>query len=294
MTEWFRRWACPFLAASIVLGGGGESHAWGFRAHRIASRIAEARLTPAARAGVRALLHEGDTIVSESGWADTDEARREFPGSGSWHYVNVPISAAHYEDRYCPAGTCVVAKIKHFRKVLADRRASKTDRARALLYLVHLVEDVHNPLHVGDNRDRGGNRTQVQFDGRATNLHRLWDSGMIEKHSHDERGWTDSVNRLITPEAVAKWSKGDVESWADESLQEAKKAYRFPLGSDRAAEPGVRLGGDYSEAALPVIRLRLAQAGVRLANDLNAIFADEPTAPASEKERRRPIPSGRR
>ena len=292
MIAWLRRWSCVVLAVTTVLGVSSVSRAWGPRAHRIASRVAESRLTPAAKAGVRALLHDGDTIVSEAGWAD-NEGHDAVPGSASWHFVNVPISAVHYDDRYCPAGVCVVAKIKHFRKVLADRRAPKVERARALLFLVHLVEDVHNPLHVGDNRDRGGNLTQVQFAGGATNLHRLWDSGMIEEHSRDERAWTESVERLITPEAAAQWSKGDVESWADESLQEAKKAYHFPPGSDRPAESGVRLGRDYSDAALPVIRLRLAKAGVRLANELNALFADEPTRPATEIERRRPAPARR-
>jgi hypothetical protein len=261
------------VVALAAVGMAREALAWGPRAHRIASRVAESRLTPAARAGIRALLHEGDTIVSEASWADF-EGHDAVPGSASWHFVNVPISAPHYDNRFCRNGACVVDKIKHFRKVVADRSAPKAERARALLFLVHFVEDVHNPLHVGDNHDRGGNQTQVQYLGMATNLHRLWDSQLIESHSRDERAWTDEVMRLVTPQSAAEWSRGDVEQWADESLQEAKRAYRFPPGSTEPNASGVRLGRDYAEFALPIIRLRLAQAGVRLADELNAAFAE--------------------
>jgi hypothetical protein len=261
----------PLLAVAAVLGPAPASLAWGPRAHRVATRVAEARLTPAARSAVRALLHEGDNLVSECNWAD-NEGHDAVPGSAAWHFVNVPITAARYDDRYCRGGGCVVAKIRHYRTLVADRRAPKAERARALLFLVHFVEDVHQPLHVGDNRDRGGNLTQVQFLGRATNLHRLWDSQLIEDEARDERALTESVARLATPENVARWSRGGVEAWADESLQEAKRAYHFPPGSALPNASGVRLGRDYAEFATPVIRLRLAQAGVRLANELNAAF----------------------
>jgi len=259
----------------VVVGalpwGERAANAWGPHGHRIATRIAEARLTPAARAAVRELLHQGDTLVGESNWADHDGHDAE-PGSASWHYVNVPITAPHYDPRFCAGGACVVEKIKHYRKVLADRHGPKQDRARALLFLVHFVEDVHQPLHVGDNRDRDGNQTQVQFLGEGVNLHRLWDSTLIEDFSRDERAWVEKIDPLLTAENVASWSKGGVEVWADESLQEAKKAYHYPPGSARPVESGTRLGRDYAEFALPILRLRLAQAGVRVANELNAIF----------------------
>ena len=99
---------------------------------------------------------------------------------------------------------------------------------------------------------------------------------MVDDASRSDRDWVDRVNVLLTPENVAAWSKGDVEAWTDESLQEAKKAYRFPPGTTRTVESGFKLGREYAEASLPVIRVRLAQAGVRLANELNAVFAEKP------------------
>ena len=153
MTNRLRRWTWIALAAYASLCCLPTAQAWGPRAHRVATRVAEARLTPEARTAIRDLLHEGDTLVDVCDWADHD-GHDDVPGS-AWHYVNVPLDALHYDARFCSGGNCVVAKIKHFRRVLADRQAPKRERTRALLFLVHLVEDVHQPLHVGDNRDRG-------------------------------------------------------------------------------------------------------------------------------------------
>jgi hypothetical protein len=245
--------------------------AWGAHGHRIATRVAEARLTPEARKAVRELLHQGDSLVEVANWAD-HEGHDAVPGSAPWHYVNVSIDAAHYGAHDCPAGGCVVEKIKHFRKVLADRRGPKAERARALLFLVHLVEDVHQPLHVGDNHDRGGNLTQVQFRGEGTNLHRLWDTDVINAVSRDERLWVERIAPLLSRENIEAWSRGTVEDWANESLRAAKAAYRFPREAERPMRSGAILNNDYVEFARPIIERRLAQAGVRLANELNAIF----------------------
>ena len=170
----------------------------------------------------------------------------------------------------------MVAKIKHYRAILADHNAPKAQRARALVFYIHLVQDVHQPLHVGDNRDRGGNQTQVNFMNETTNLHRVWDSQILDNAGRDERVWVERITPMITREKVAEWSKGDVESWADESLQAAKDAYHFPEGSARPITSGTRLGRDYAERSVPVIEERLAQAGVRLANELNVIFQEGP------------------
>lgn len=273
-----------------ALAGNRHVGAWGARGHRVATRIAESRLTPEAKAAVRRLLHEGDSLVDICNWAD-HEGHDVVPNSAPWHYVNVPLTAAHYNDRYCSGGNCVVDRIGHFRKTLRDPKSPKAERARALLFLVHLVEDVHQPLHVGDNRDRGGNLTQIQYFNEGTNLHRMWDSQILDDASRDDRAWVERITPLLTQENVAQWSKGNERDWADESLQEAKKAYRFPQGARSAIESGTRLSRDYSEMALPIIRIRLAQAGVRLANELNAIFAED--SPGSERARKTPSRVGR-
>jgi hypothetical protein len=231
------------------------------------------RLSPKAVAEIEVLLHEGDTLVDICEWAD-HEGHDAVPGSAAWHFVNVPIRADHYDNKYSPNTGSVVSKIKHYREVLANKKAPKADRARALLFLVHFIEDIHQPLHVGDNRDRGGNNAQVQFDGRGTNLHALWDSGMIGKISRRDETWVNRVSPLLTPQNVKNWSSNKVEDWADESLQAAKKAYFWPTGSKQPIPAEARLGDDYLQMADPILKEQIAKAAVRLANELNTIFAE--------------------
>ncbi len=205
-------------------------------------------------------------------WADREAYDLPtFASSGPWHYVNVPIEAERYADRYCRRGDCVVGKIAEFRRVLAEPQSPKAERLTALKFLVHLVADVHQPLHVGDNDDRGGNGLQVRFLGETTNFHRLWDSGLIEETRQNDRAWADRVRRRITPEAAKGWANDPVETWANESLAAAKKAYQGPARGPRIST-GATLGKPYQDFALPLVEDRLARAAVRLAHELDAIF----------------------
>jgi nuclease S1 len=265
------RVAGPSLLVLLALTAGSPAFAWGPQAHRVIAGVANDRLTPAASAGVRELLLEGDTLADVANWADSD-GHDVFPNSARWHYVNVPISAQRYDARYCGRGDCVVEKIKQYHKILANRGASKQERQHALLFLVHFVADIHQPLHVGDNGDRGGNLTQIQFLDRGTNLHRLWDSDMIRQIGGNDRAWAGRIKQTMTPEAIKAWSQGTVEDWADESLRAAKRAYHGPEGSRAPLASGTRLGMEYVRMADPILREQMGRASVRLANELNAIF----------------------
>ena len=266
---------CPrmLLVVALVLGLASPSVGWGPQGHRVITRIALERLTPKAKAAIRDLLNPGDTLVDVCTWAD-HEAYEVVPDSGPWHFVNVPIDAPRYNVRYCGrTGRCVVERIAHFRSVLRDPKASREDRQVALLFLVHFVEDVHQPLHVGDHDDRGGNLTQVRFFGdEGTNLHRVWDSGLIRRIGGNDREWVNRVEPFITRDHVQSWSRGSVEDWADETLKAARLAYYYPEGAKRPISTGTTLGRDYVEFAEPILKEQMARAGVRLANELNAIF----------------------
>ena len=257
------------LAIFGVITTGWDALAWGRFGHRAAGRLAESRLSPAALAAVRTLLDPGESLADASTWAD--EVRREFPKSGPWHYVNVPISEEKYNAGFCPDGGCVISKIAEFRKVIADRNAPKIERRNALRFLAHFVEDMHQPLHVGDRKDRGGNDTQVQFFGHGSNLHKVWDSGILERVYADDVALFKDINDLAGSAEAASWSNGSVESWADESLESAKKAYLQP-DSDEFLRSGSKLGEAYQQIHLPVARRRVAQAGLRLARVLNEAF----------------------
>ena len=242
--------------------------AWGRIGHRVAARMAQDRLTLAALAAVRGILGPGVSLADASTWAD---GQREIEESYRWHFVNVPISADRYDSRYCSPKGCVVSKIEDFRRILQDPKAERTQKQQALKFLIHLIGDLHQPLHVGDNNDQGGNLLQVQFFGMGSNLHRLWDSRVIESHTKNEKVWLWDFDFVANPKMVSEWSKGTPADWATESLRIAREAYCVP-GSDKRIRSGARLGDEYYRFALPVIRTQLAKAGIRIAFVLNAIF----------------------
>jgi hypothetical protein len=254
--------------------------AWGPLGHRVAGLYAEQLLEPRARAEMRRILEPGETLADASTWADENRDLMP-PGSAGWHFVNVPITARRYEARFgADRRGSVVPKIAEYRRVLADGSASLRKRREALRLVVHFVQDVHQPLHVGENRDRGGNDTQISFRGQTENLHRLWDSTLIRSIHRRELDWLDDLEAFATPDRRKGWMGTQPEEWATESLDAARRAYRHPR-ENRDLVNGDRLDERYLEAATPVLRLRLAQAAVRTAEVLNdALGAHASTAPA--------------
>ncbi len=291
----FRRskWLRSTAAWSVVLSLGFSvanprpAGAWGPQAHRVIARVASERLTPAARAGIKELLHADDTLVEIADWAD-HEGHDVFPRSAAWHYVNIEISQPRYADgRDSKRSDNIVRQIERNRKIVADRSQPRADRQTALLFLVHFVADVHQPLHVGDNRDRGGNLTQIRFFGEGTNLHQLWDSGLIRRIGGNDQVWMGRLERAITPKAAQAWSKGSPEAWADESLQAAKIAYKDLEGEPRLVPSGYTLGDSYIKQVEPILVEQMARAAVRLADELNAVF--EPSANTAKQPATPPI-----
>jgi nuclease S1 len=248
--------------------------AWGRVGHRVISRLAEKELTTAAKAAIAELFELGESLADASLWAD--ENRGRLPKTGPWHYVDVPLDEPRYDSRFSGdvlSKGCAVDKINEFRLVVNDKNKSVEDRRFAVRFLIHCVEDMHQPCHVGDNGDKGGNQTQVRFFDKGTNMHRLWDTDMIERTSKDEDFWLADLARLDSPEARQGAMTGTVDDWATESLLAARRAYQVPETGIRL-KSGQKLGYAYVEANLPVVRRRLYQASVRPALVLNDAFSE--------------------
>jgi S1/P1 Nuclease len=197
------------------------------------------------------------------------------PKTAPWHYVDLPLDEPRYDSRFSgdvSTKGCVVDKINEFRLTFKDSSKSVEDRRFALRFLVHCLEDMHQPCHLGDNDDKGGNRTQVRFFEKGTNMHALWDTGMIERVSKSEDVWLADLSQLDTPEARQEAMKGTVEDWATESLLAARQAYVVPETGKRL-KSGQKLGDAYQNANLPVLRKRMYEGGVRLAMVLNEALA---------------------
>lgn len=263
--------------------------AWGDLGHRVTASIAQARLTPSARAEVERLLASSDllatpecpvsTLGDASVWADCVRSfyRPRFGYTARWHYVDVPVCGAFDLPRVCPGGQCVVGQLARWRTVLADRSEPQRRRVEALMWVTHLVGDVHQPLHVGDNGDRGGNEVAVVIDGRegrGVNLHSIWDRDLIEKLVEREGG----RDALVAHAAVRRRSRpsGSIVDWAAESWAAARGvAYRalpVPVACGGARSSVEEVGPDYERVAEPVVRTRIVLAGERLGDLLNDTF----------------------
>lgn len=244
--------------------------AWGCEGHRIIGDITEQFLEPETARQVRALLaiENVTTLADVSTWAD--QIRLQRPETRPWHYVNIPIhpradeSTGYDAARDCPGDACVVAKIEQFERLLTDRQAPDRQRLEALKYLVHFIGDVHQPLHASNDQDRGGNDVLVTFAGRTTNLHAVWDSGIIEPAvKGDERGYAMQLTRHISQANLGAWSEGDAISWANEAHAIAASGVYGELQHD-----GI-LPDSYQAQALPIVNQQPERAGVRLAMVLN-------------------------
>ena len=230
------------------------AHAWGVEGHQVIATLAEQQLTAAARQEVARLLalEPGETLASVSTWAD--EHRN--PQTAAWHYVNFPRGDCHYvAARDCPDGSCVVEALNRQIEVLGSS-ASDEVRLKALKYVVHFVGDVHQPLHAGYKDDRGGNSYQLQAFMRGSNLHAVWDTGMIKYLGEN----TETLARRLATRPVKLSPDWTAASVAQESCQIVAKPGFYP---ERLVTP------DYIANYTPVMEGRLVEAGARLAQVLN-------------------------
>ena len=166
------------------------------------------------------------------------------PKSAPWHYVDVPPDEPRYDGRFAGDATgkgYIVPKITEFLNVLGNPDAPVAERRTALRFVVHLVGDLHQPLHVGDNGDRGGNDTQIRWFTHGSNMHRVWDSVIIDRAGTNEDRWLAELVAMDTDASRKTAQAGAVEDWATESLLAARQAYQDPA-TGRRITPGTRLG----------------------------------------------------
>lgn len=268
------RFYCLILCGALAALASADAWAWGSAGHRMVAALAASELTPAARAEVARLLRgEADpTLAGVANWADglRDHPPADDPDiakrTSRWHYVNLDEDDCGYAPpKHCPDGDCVIEAIRRQRDLLADRGQSDAVRAQALKFLVHFVGDVHQPLHTF-GRDKGGNTFQLQVDGRGTNLHALWDSGLFA--GLGERPLLETVQRLPLPTDAAAVA-GDPQAWAEASC-------RIVLRDGFYAR-GAKLPAGYVTQWRPVAEQQLRVAGHHLAALLNVALA-APTA----------------
>lgn len=233
---------------------------WGPIGHRAVGQIAEERLSAKSRQAVRALLGD-ESLADASLWADEIRAEPQWQVSSPWHYVNIPDGQTYDRTRRDRDGD-VIEALERFVAVLRYPPSSREDKIAALKFIAHFAGDIHQPLHVGRVSDRGGNEVRVSWFGEPSNLHRVWDSEVIERLLLSPKGLVAALESR-PPKQVEAWRRDRPMIWAEESM-----ALR-PLVYDMR---GTGLGRAYLRQAGPVVEERLLQAGVRLAALLDAVF----------------------
>lgn len=289
--------AATGLALSIgVLG------AWGPLGHSVIADIAYRELTPEVRARVDQIM-AGATIQETASWADGVRGRNDpFPWTAPLHYVNMTPDAPAYDHAtFRPEQGNVVDGVVDFSQLLLSTDATDEQRKQALMFVVHFIGDLHQPLHAGNSQDRGGNDIRINWQGRERNLHSIWDSGLYDAVSQSP--WPEVSEQLysqISDEDRAAWLVADpatpkelteafytaaVGRWVLESRLLANRyAYQAPgFNNDQPFISGTQLDKTYAEKCRPVIELRFKQAGVRLGHALNMLL-DPTTAPTIARE----------
>jgi len=276
-----------------------SAHAWGPTGHRVVAEIAQRHLTPIAQARVSALLN-GRSLADVANWPDELRSDARFDKYRPLHFATVPNGVTSYRDaKKAPCGDIVVAidaltaflrtgsrQALDSVKALSDksdgtaagacnpRETDPISADTALRFLVHLMGDLHQPLHIG-GADQGGNLVSVNWlDRWKTNLHSTWDDEMVDFERLDYTEYARFLDRASEADA-ARWLTGDTISYADEAIAMRSKLYLFPDDSGTAPAgkaPVHKISYKYIGAHRDRMREQLLKGGLRLAGVLNAIF----------------------
>ena len=280
-----KTWSFVAAAAALIPA---PALGWGKTGHRVVAAIADTQLSGLARAHVEQILGPGESLDEAANWPDE---MRSAPGSfwqktaTPWHYVT--LNGIIYD--HAPQEGDALEALNHFSTVLNDPNASLADKQRALRFIVHLVGDLHQPLHVGKCCDKGGNDVKVTWFGKPTNLHSVWDSQLVDDEQLSFTEMASKLERHISPADVVKWWDINPRDWISESAEIRDTVY--PTKTDmpkptkgkkpKKGEPLLPdLSYSYVYRFTPVMERRLSQGGIRLAAYLNALFAEPQLLPA--------------
>ena len=243
--------------------GFSNNYDWGQTGHRTTGEIAENHLSKKARKEIGKLL-QGQSLAFVSTFGDEIKSDSKYREFSTWHYVNLPEGETEYsKENANPEGDLLMA-IKTCVEVLKDKNASGEEKNFYLKMLVHFMGDLHQPLHTGRGEDKGGNELQVRWFGDGTNLHRVWDSDMIDSYDMSYSDLAQNTEQLSELQK-RQITSGSLEDWMFESKALSEKVYA-------SADVGEKLGYRYMYDWFPVVRDQLQKGGLRLASVLNEIY----------------------
>ena len=235
---------------------------WGAIGHRTVGEVAAQHISKKTKTEIEDLL-QGASLAYISTYADEIKSDDRYKAFNSWHYANMKLDE-NYESSKKNSKGDIIKAIDKCIQVLKSKTASKQDNQFYLKLLVHFIGDLHQPLHLGMKEDLGGNKIQIKWFGKSSNLHRLWDSDMINS---SQLSYTELANNLPALSEIQKQEivSSPISIWIDETHAITNKIYKgLPKGRN--------LGYRYRYENFDTIRLQLLKAGIRLAFVLDDIF----------------------
>jgi len=236
-----------------------QSFGWGQNGHRVVGQIADNHLSKKVRKQIAGVL-DGQSLAMASNFMDEIKSEPKYDSLGPWHYCTIP-DGENYTG--APEEGDVIQAINRYIEMLKSGNLSKEDEAFSLKCLIHLIGDIHQPLHVGNGNDRGGNDVQVTYFWQSSNLHRVWDTGIIDGQNLSYTEYTEWIDR-ISKQQIDQWKKDDIMVWVKESMSYRPQVYNLP--DDK------KINYRYNYDNIKVLNLRLLQAGIRLAGVLEEIY----------------------
>jgi hypothetical protein len=241
--------------------GMAQALAWGQTGHRVVGFVAQQYLKKNVNRKINSLL-QNNSLAEVSNWMDDIKSDSAYNHTHDWHWVTIPDGKTYEQSAKNPKGDLIM-KIEELVTALKAGNLSPATEQEYLKFLVHLVGDLHQPLHVGGRDDTGGNAVRVQWFGQASNLHRVWDSDMIDGKN---LSYTELAGFLGNPDKnqVREWQSLSIRDWAYASRSRSPQVYAIPKDG--------RLGYRYSYENFDTVQLCLLQAGIHLAGLLNEIY----------------------
>lgn len=251
--------SCMCIAVMAVL----NVFAWGQKGHDVVAYIAENHLTPEAAQNVAKVLG-GRSLVYYANWMDNASHTPAYAHTKTWHYFNVDDNETIESQPRNPKGDILTA-IDGIISRIEKGKLNEKEEFDELRMLIHLMGDLHCPMHAGRSTDLGGNRVKVLYFNRETNLHSIWDSSLVESaHNWSYSEWQYQIDR-VTDEFAAQMQQGTPEEWFAQTLTIARKVYEI-------TPEGTKVSYDYIAAMAPVIEQQLLFGGLRLAGVLNRLY----------------------
>lgn len=237
------------------------AYPWGQKGHDTVAYIAECHLSPEAKAAAEELL-DGRSIVYYANWLDNASHTPEYSFSKTWHYKNIDVDETFETAKINEKGDIVTALEKQI-SVLRDTTLSKEERSLALKMTVHLLGDIHQPMHLGHASDLGGNRWEVRYFKNPTNLHSVWDSKIVESaHKWSYSEWQQQIDRADTAQTAEILSLSTPQEWAKETYMISKEVYE-------KTPQDFNIEYNYIAEWTPLIEQQFLKGGLRLAEVLN-------------------------